>query len=203
MTLHGACDPYQGQATTTLAPCGGGMYCQIQYTGPNPTGGQCEMKLASGAVCDPKNEGSFGTSSLKADNQCVDGTYCFQLMGQAGPTCQARGSANAACHQFSPNVDTCKYGLYCNAADGVCVPWFADSAGCDVNAHCASSSIFQNVCIADNADAGAYKTCQAPKNFGATCAPGFEDSLCAPSDIVNSTYCAPAGASGVCAPKCF
>lgn len=229
MALHGACDPYQGQATNAAAPCATGMYCQVQYTASttacstsstcpvygalcsggfcqNPSGGQCETKLANGATCDPKNEGTFGTSSLRVDNQCADGSYCYQLPAQAGPTCQPLGSANADCVRFGGNASSCKYGLFCPLGTLKCTPWFGDGQNCDTNAHCASSSINQAVCIAANADAGTYLTCQPGKNFGATCDPAFEDTLCAASDKsapIRSTYCAPAGASGVCAPKCF
>lgn len=208
-TLHGPCDPYQGSITPTPA-CGPGMFCQLTYNGATPNGGTCEMKIASGMACDPRNEGSFGFQGLRADNQCADGTYCFQLAGQANATCQALGSASAACHQYFANFDTCKFGLYCNVvpatSDGTCVPWIADGQPCDTNAHCASSGINQAVCIAANADAGTFKTCQVGKNFGATCDPAFENTLCAPSDNstpTQSAYCAPAGSSGICQPACF
>jgi hypothetical protein len=200
--VGGACDPIQG-ATTPMPACAAGMYCQLQYNGTTAIGGKCQMKIGSGMTCDPNNEGFYGTSGLKADNQCTDGTYCFQLVGQAGATCQGLGSANASCHRFLPNVDTCKVGFSCDNTDGKCVAWFSDGLTCDVSAHCPSILPGQSTCIADNADAGTNTTCQQSKNFAAPCAPGFEDSLCAPSDNANTSYCAPAGSSGVCQPKCF
>jgi hypothetical protein len=58
----------------------------------------------------------------------------------------------------------------------------------------------QPVCIADNADAGGATTCQVMRNVGGACTPGFEDSLCTPSDLPGTSQCTSAG---VCAPKCF
>jgi hypothetical protein len=97
----------------------------------------------------------------------------------------------------------CKIGLSC--VTGKCTPWFSDGQACDVSAHCPSPTEgLREVCIADNADAGTFKTCEPSKSFGATCVPGFEDALCEPSDVVGSTTCTPTMAgSGVCAPKCF
>jgi len=84
------------------------------------------------------------------------------------------------------------------------VPLVADGAACNNTSKvCRSVLAGQGTCIADNSDAAAYTTCQQAKNFGASCTPGFEDALCAGSDNANTTYCATAGASGVCAPKCF
>jgi hypothetical protein len=224
-TLHGACDPFQGALTPTVA-CDPGMYCQLQYTAGAactgaagdcaspagsfcdvgagtcqiPSGGKCEMKLAAGATCDPNNTGSYSF----VDSQCADGSYCYQLTGQTNPTCQAFGSVNGACVKTGGTVDTCKVGLWCNVlagTQGTCQAWFSDGQTCDTSAHCPASS--QNVCIADNADAGANTTCETSRSFGAVCTPGFEDTLCAQSDLPGSTYCAAAGSSGVCAPKCF
>jgi hypothetical protein len=226
-TLHGACDPFQGASTPTPA-CGAGMYCQLQYTTgaactgatgdcasppgsycdttagmcQNPSGGKCESKIASGANCDPNNTGSY----TFVDNQCIDGTTCYKLAAQASPRCQTQGSLSGACVKLGGSIDTCKVGLYCNAApaatEGTCVTWFADGQTCDTSSHCPSSSA-QNVCIVDNPDAGANTTCEVTRSFGKACTPGFEDSLCAQSDLPGSTYCAPTGSSGVCAPKCF
>src|SRR5207302_6550002 len=111
----------------------------------------------------------------------------------------------AACVSTGGSNDTCKVGLWCNipaaATQGTCTPWFSDGQTCDTTIHCPSS--LQNVCIADNADAGSNTTCQVMRSFGNACTPGFEESLCGASDLPGSTYCAPAGSSGVCAPKCF
>jgi hypothetical protein len=221
--LHGACDPFQG-AVAPAAACGTGMYCQVQYTAGaactgqptdcqtvfgsycdtgagtcmNPSGGKCETKLASGAVCDPHNEGAF----TFVDNQCADGSSCYQAGAQAMPTCQAFGAANADCNTIGGTGSTCKVGFNCTA--GKCALWSSDGQTCSGNAQCPSFlPPGQDVCIADNADAGTAHTCQAAKNFGATCLPGFEDSLCAPSDNVGSTHCAPTGSSGTCVPNCF
>jgi hypothetical protein len=225
-TLHGDCDPFQG-AESTVPACATGMYCRFKYTAgaactgapgdcaatlgaycdttagtcQNPSGGSCETKIASGADCDPNND-SFLSS---VDSQCADGTFCYQLPADANPKCHAFGSSGAGCVKIGGALDTCKIGLYCNAAvNGTCVPWFTDGATCDTSFHCPSGEPpVVSVCIADNADAGTNLTCQAEKNVGATCTPGFEDALCANADLPGSSYCVPAGSSGVCAPKCF
>ncbi|HEY2749085.1 MAG TPA: hypothetical protein VGL86_30905 [Polyangia bacterium] len=215
--LHGACDPAQG-ATTPQPPCGVGMYCQLQYTATTtactpaggecvslfgycdtgsgfcqaPSGGSCEAKIAATADCDPNND-AF-TSFI--NSQCVDGTLCEQLTGQTKTTCQKFSSANDNCN----GDGSCKVGLYCKS--GKCAPWFSDGQACDTNDHCPSETQ-QAVCIADNADAGAATTCEVTKNVGGACAPAFEDSLCEPADLPGSSYCAPSGSSGTCAPKCF
>lgn len=220
--LHGDCDPFQGAVAPT-PECDAGMYCRFKYTagaacaGPanctafgsycdttvgncmNPSGGSCEMKLAANAVCDTHND-SFLAS---VDSQCADGTSCYTLGAETMPHCHALGSANGACIKTGGLTDTCKVGLYCNAS-GTCVPWFSDGATCDVGGHCPSGEAPSvNTCIADNADAGTATTCQVEKNVGATCAPGFEDALCANADLPGTSHCVPAGSSGVCAPKCF
>ncbi|HEX9102538.1 MAG TPA: hypothetical protein VF997_10055 [Polyangia bacterium] len=215
--LHGACDPFQG-AAAPMPACSTGMYCQLQYsagvacavpadcTAPgsycdttakvckNPTAGKCEMKIASGANCDPNNEGGTGF----VNSQCVDGATCMQVGAQTKPTCQSFGGVNADC-----TADLqCKIGLYCSAG-GKCTAWFMDGQVCDVSNHCPSETQ-QSVCIADNADAGAVTTCQKSKDVGVACIPGFEDPLCEPSDLPNSTACAPNGSGGgSCAPKCY
>ncbi len=217
MTVGGACDPFQGQQAPVL-PCAPGMYCQVQYTATTtactgapgdcgailggycnttsgfcqkPSGGKCENRVASGAQCDPNNEGFFSF----AESQCVDGTTCYKAGTQTVTTCQAFGSANANC----TTDGNCKTGLYCSG--GKCTPWIADAQACT------SSSMFECAagpnCVADNADAGTFTTCQQQKNAGAACNPGFEDALCANADLVGTSYCQPSGASGVCAPKCF
>src|SRR6185312_8466067 len=220
----GACDPFQGGVSPAPA-CGTGLYCQVQYTAgaactgapgdcatvpgafcdttagmcQNPTGGKCKAKLASGAACDPHNEGLF----TFVDNQCADGTMCYLAGTQASATCQAFGAANADCVKFSGTTSTCKVGLNCDATNK-CVPWLADGQVCTQGSDCAALVPGQAVCIADNADAGTALTCNTGKSFGASCIPGFEDSLCTASDNANSAYCAPtSGGKGTCAPKCF
>jgi hypothetical protein len=216
-TTGGACDPVQGLFTTTPA-CASGMYCQLQYTKTatgctsdadcssilfaycdtasgfcqSPSGGKCEPRTAAGNDCDPNRDGF----SSFVNNQCADGSMCMKVGVQTKATCQSQGSVGADC----TTDETCKIGLYCKT--GKCTAWFADGQGCDTNNHCASATQ-QSVCIADNADAGAATTCQATKNFGASCTPGFEDPLCEPSDLPGSTYCAPTSTGGSCAPKCF
>jgi hypothetical protein len=166
-----------------------------------PNGGTCETKLASGATCDANNTGVYSF----VDNQCADGTSCYQLTGQANPTCQKLGANADGCVKTSSLNDTCKIGFVCNVvsgSEGTCGPWVADAQSCDPNEHsCTASQTLS--CIVDNGDAGAATTCQPLRSFGASCFPGFEDGLCAASDVPGSTYCAPAGSSGVCAPKCF
>ncbi len=220
--LHGACDPFQGGVAPTAA-CGTGMYCQLKYTAGatctgtpsdcssilgaycdtgagtcmNPSSATCETKLASGAQCDPHNEGFFSF----VDSQCVDGTSCYQTGAQAMPTCQAFGAANADCNTIGGTGSTCKVGLNC--VSGKCTPWASDGQACTTTNQCPSQSQQQAMCIAANADAGVATTCQVAKNFGDGCIPGFEDSLCAGSDDGNTSYCAGTGAGGTCAPKCF
>jgi len=214
--VGGDCDPSQGASTSTPA-CATGLYCQVQYaastmacTGDgdcttvgafcntttgfcqNPTAGKCEMKTALGGDCDPHNESFFSF----ADNQCADGSLCAQVGAQTKFTCQAFGGANADC---SSDV-TCKVGFYCNASNK-CTPWAGDGQPCDVSNHCAGGlNGVQPVCIADNPDAGTATTCQVMRNVGGSCTPGFEDGLCTPSDLPDSSQCTSAG---VCAPKCF
>ena len=215
--LHGACDPFQGDLTPTPA-CGTGMYCQLHYTQSTtactdnspcvnssgycnttagfcmlPTSGTCETKLAAGADCDPNNTGP----TAFINEQCADKSLCLQVGTQTKATCQSFGSANSDC-----GIDTdCKVGFYCNA--GKCAAWTADGQACDsASPHCASETQ-QNVCVADNSDAGTNTTCQVTRSFGGTCNPGFEDSLCEPSDLPGSSSCAPNGTGGgTCAPKC-
>ncbi len=219
MALHGACDPFQGALTPT-PECATGMYCQLQYTASavtctgaptdcqtvpgsycdttagvckDPSGGKCEMKIASAADCDPHNDSLYSF----VDSQCADGTVCLQVGTQTKTTCQAFGSANADCNDDS----SCKIGLYCSA--GKCTPWFNDGDVCDTSAHCPSETQ-QNVCIVDNSDAGTTTTCQVTRSVGGACTPGFQDSLCEPSDLPGSSLCAPNGSGGgTCAPKCF
>jgi len=152
------------------------------------------MKIAAAADCDPNNDGS----SSFVNSQCADGTFCAKLGTQTKATCQSFGGANADCAGDS----TCKIGFYCNAASK-CTPWVMDGQACTATNQCASETQ-QGVCIADNADAGAATTCQVTKSVGASCIPGFEDSLCEPSDLPGSTSCVPNGSGGgSCAPKCF
>lgn len=214
--LHGACDPAQG-AVTAMPPCSAPMYCRVKYTASTtacnattncgagycdlgsatcqlPSGGTCETKLAAGAACDPHNEGPFSF----IDSQCADGTICYQAGTQTTPTCQAYGGNGAACLSRTATTGTCKVGFNC--VGGVCTPWVSDTQACGANLQCPS---FGNVCIVDNADAGSNKTCQVTKNFGATCDPTYESSLCAASDNVGSSTCVATGSSGVCAPKCY
>ncbi|HEX6836453.1 MAG TPA: hypothetical protein VF334_07750, partial [Polyangia bacterium] len=219
-----ACDPFQGGDTTT-PPCPAAMYCQLQYTADatatctgapgdcsavygaycntgtgkcmNPSGGKCATKIAAAADCNPNNDGI----TAQVNSQCADGTQCVQLSGQTKTTCQPYSGANGNCNDDS----NCKVGLYCSA--GKCTPWLTDGQACDPAAaggpHCPSQTA-STVCIADNADAGTATTCQVTKNFGGSCNPGFEDTLCAPSDIPGSTSCVPNGSGGgSCAPKCF
>lgn len=221
------CDPLQG-AAAPMPECATGMYCQLQYTQTTtactgvpsdcgtvpygycnvtagfcmaPSGGKCEPKLAAAAVCDPHND-SFTSF---ANDQCADGTLCQPVSGQPKSTCQPYGGANADCTRDT----SCKIGFYCKA--GKCTPWFSDGQVCDTSPHCPSSVQYpQQVCIADNADAGSVTTCEVAKNFGATCTPGFEDALCEPSDLPaflgkpSSTYCAPTGTGGgTCTPRCY
>jgi hypothetical protein len=218
--LHGACDPFQG-ALTPAAACAGAMYCQVKYTAnatvcandgdcgavygafcdlgsgkcQDPSGGTCETKLASAAVCDPHNEGVYGF----VDSQCADGTLCYQAGAQASPTCQPLGSADADCK----GDNTCKIGLYCNA--GKCTPWLTDGQACDVNTnaqYCPSQTL-QAVCLAD--DGTSATICHATQSFGGACTPGVDDPLCEPSDVTGSTACIATGGTttGTCAPKCF
>lgn len=212
------CDPFQGVSTPTPA-CASGMYCQFQYTATttactaggsecNPTswcntttgfcqdlsGGKCATKLAAGADCDPNND-SF---SSFVNDQCADGTVCAQIGTATKYTCTALGGANADCVDDT----NCKFALYCSG--GKCTPWISDGQACDPNAPFCMSETQQNVCIADNADAGGATTCQVTKNIGGACNPGFEDSLCEPSDLPGSSTCVPNGSGGgTCAPKCF
>jgi hypothetical protein len=200
--LNGACDPYQGLLAST-PPCAAGAYCQVQYDASSmPTGGVCKMKLAAGADCNPNNEGSFVDFG---NSQCADGTLCFKLPSQAKATCQPYGSANDDCFPFSGTVSTCKQGLWCDYnGTKKCKPLLADGQACAENRLCPSALPQQLTCIADNADAGGQMTCQPAKSFGATCIPGFEDSLCAPTDFPSTSTCVPTGGgSGVCAPKCY
>lgn len=219
MTAGDACDPFQGAATPTPA-CAAGLYCQVQYTATTTactaggtecsaltlgwcnttsgfcqqaTGGKCATKLAAGADCDPNND----SASAFINDQCADGTDCAKLGAATKYTCTPVGGSNADC-----TADTnCKVGLYCKT--GKCTAWFSDGQMCDTSAHCPSETQ-QNVCIADNADAGGNTTCQVTKSIGASCVPVFEDSLCEPSDLTGSTACVPNGSGGGnCAPKCY
>lgn len=217
-TLHGACDPVQGFNTPTAA-CAPGMYCQLQYTmsatactgaaGDCPdgycdtgamkcmdaSGGKCEAKIASGTDCDPHNDLAY----TFAETQCADGATCAQLSGQTKPTCQAFGGSGANCNDNGQ----CKVGLMC--VSGKCAPWFPDGQQCggtspNFNYYLCTSQL----CLPDNADAGAVGTCQQDKSFGASCIPGFEDTLCEITDLPGSTGCTPTtGGMGVCAPKCL
>jgi len=198
--LDGPCDPFQGALTASPA-CPADMYCQLQYSGTTPSGGLCKMKLASGADCDPKNDGPY----FFVDSQCVDGTTCYQLSGQTKPTCQAFGSAGSDCNKITGTVSTCKQALWCDMSTtpGKCKPFVADGQACGENQVCASALPNQPTCIAANADAGTFTTCQVAKSFGATCIPVFEDSLCPPADNAGTSTCVPTGTGGgVCAPKC-
>lgn len=205
--LGGACDPYQG-AYTDMPSCAPGMYCQLQYdAGMNAIGGKCATLLAKDAACNLNDVGSY----FFVDNDCIDGTVCTPTAdGTTAGTCKTYGAANAQCWLYGsdPLVSTCKAGLYCqaNAAGshvGTCKPLLSDGSLCSDTRLCASIVAGQSVCIVDNPDAGAIATCNRGKSFGATCIPGFEDSLCAGSSGANTTYCAPTGSSGTCAPKCF
>jgi len=218
MTVGQPCDPFQG-ATTPTPACAPGMYCKLQYsttttacTGTTPgecgfgycdttahvchsaSGATCAMKLAAAAACDFNNDGP----SAFINSQCADGTFCAKFGAQTSPTCQPFGGANADC-----GVSTdCKVGFYCDTTQK-CTAWKADGQPCADTSQCASETQ-QTVCIADNADAGTATTCQVTKNVGAACNPGFEDSLCEPSDLPGSTACVPNGSGGgTCAPKCF
>lgn len=207
-TTGGACDPHQG-IYTDMPSCAAGMYCQLQWTDPTPpatdptnTGATCQPKLAKNMPC----SGPAPNKPLVdySQNQCEDGTLCYSTNG-APPTCQAYGSNNDACEP-----GTCKEGLYCDipggGASGTCKPFLADGQACDPNLFylCASASpVVSDTCIVDNPDAGTYTTCGAPKSFGDSCIPGFEDSLCAPASVKGSSTCVPTtGGKGVCAPKC-
>ena len=214
-----ACDPYQGQGSPTPA-CAAGMYCQVQYTATTtactgaptdcgsvvggycnvgtgfcqqPTAGKCAAKIAAGADCDPNNESFFSF----AESQCADGSICAQYTGQTKATCQAFRGASASCRGDTD----CKVGFYCDGTSK-CAPWLTDHASCtNANAQTCTSQI----CVAQNADAGGAMTCEAPKNFGASCVPVFEDNVCAAADLPASSECAAnaSGTSGTCAPKCF
>ncbi len=213
-TLHGACDPFQG-ATTPVPPCGPGMYCRVTYSdgaacstaGPCgtviggycdtaagvckvPNGGSCENKqMNMGDSCDPHYESLLSV----VVNQCADGLHCTQLPGQTTTTCQPYVADTGACAADGQ----CKQGLSC--VGGHCTPWLSDGQTCTSNPQCSA-----NACIVDNPDAGAIKSCQVRKSFGATCIPGFEDGICELSDLPGSTSCAPTtGGSGTCAPRCF
>jgi hypothetical protein len=209
-SVGGACEPIQG-AVTDMPSCSASMYCQLQYDSPTPPakpnviGATCQPKIAKNMACDPDpSRPNVGIYSF-TQNQCEDGTLCYSTNG-ASPTCQSYGGSNDACEP-----GTCKAGLYCDlpnaAPSGTCRPLIADGQGCAPATYsCASTQAlsYQESCIAANPDAGTNTTCGAPKGFGKSCIPGYEDTLCAPaSNAAGSAYCAPTtGGKGVCAPKC-
>jgi hypothetical protein len=206
MNAGGTCDPQQ--VMTATPPCAPGLFCQFDNEDA-PTTATCQAHIKKTMAC-PLNVNNY-ISYYFLNSPCEDGTICYSTTGTvsangdiAGATCQPFGGNGDPCFSFVPSTtfNTCKQGFYCDAtganAVGHCKPWVADGSACSSGGQCVSGA----GCIADNADAGTFTTCQPAKGFKEVCDPGFEDPLCALATPAGN-YCAPTGSgSGVCAPKC-
>jgi hypothetical protein len=199
-TVGGACDPAQGMSTA-LPSCAAGLYCKKNAGG---TGATCETKIKSGQPCDLTTVDFTGLGAgvnYRNDSPCEDGTVCNQQNGATG-TCVPFSAVNQPC-----GVDPdCKVTLYCDTGSKTCKSKVTDGQGCAGAQQCmAQLPSLPSTCIADNGDAGTFTTCQPWKQFGASCNPGFEDSVCYPAaGTPGTSYCAPGkNGGGACEPKCF
>jgi len=193
-----ACDINQNYGA--VPACADGFYCKLAADGLSAT---CTKEIADGT-----NECQVGEI---ANPSCAAGKMCMNMTdpSSATGTCQLLGRATEPCVAYGPSFGTCQLGYYCEAAAvgqiGACKPLIADGQPCGSNFQCASAHPNRDTtCVVANADAGTQTTCQPSKGFGDSCNPGFEDSVCFPSDSTGSAYCAPANnGGGVCQPRCF
>lgn len=175
-----ACDTIQ-DLYTDFPTCGTGLYCK-PATGAPPyeTRGTCAAKIASGMPCTAPT--GFNAA---VENPCVDGTGCFQTVGQTMATCQPFAGASQACDAAQAS---CQETLFCdnvtNPAAPTCKALIADNQPCDptTNNHCLANAKHGNTnCIGATGSA----VCVPEKPYNTTCNPVSDSPAC------GSDYCSP------------
>jgi len=149
------CDP----AAVPSVGCAGDLLCVATDGG---SAGTCEMRPATivvgaGQTCDAvhvcdTNYVCFtilpGTVDASTSSTCVPidlcaGTVCedatmFCKMGDGGRYCAPKGAAGERClGDGGTTISTCGYGLYCQAATGVCAAFGKQGDACDAQDQCA------------------------------------------------------------------
>jgi hypothetical protein len=165
------CNPFQGISTDVPA-CAAGFFCKVTAT-PSPV---CTAKIPMGSNCNPNDAYQSGI-----DNQCADGSSCYQTVGQANASCQAWAGVSQPC---DPANNSCQATLYCdnvtNPAAPVCKALIADNQPCNASTN--------NHCLAGSAHSGQNcigSVCVPDKPYNGTCNPATDDPVC------DTGYCSP------------
>ena len=214
----------RSRARLTPTPaCGVGMYCQLQYTAgaacnasrparrPAPTAtprpGRARTRPAvparrSSRRARPAIRTTRGLFSF-VDSQCADGSLCYKLARAGEPDLPALRRASADCKSARRPASTCQVGLSCNAAQQVHALVQRRSVLRHDRAVRRRRRRRSPPASPTTPTRARPRPARRPRTSAPPARPASRSSLCASADNAGTSYCAPTGSSGVCAPKCF